>query len=64
MSWVAVGKDGMELISTDKPIRRRTCGFNGIQYWEADVEVDLPKGSIKKLIGRDLTWEDEAVKLK
>ena len=26
-------------------------------------EINLPKGSIKKLIGRELTWEDEPVKL-
>lgn len=29
-----------------------------------DYLVVLPKGSIKKLIGRDLTWEDEPVELK
>lgn len=28
-----------------------------------NVSVILPKGSIKKLIGRDLTWEDEPVEL-
>lgn len=27
-----------------------------------DFIIALPKGSIKKLIGRDLTWEDEPVK--
>ena len=26
--------------------------------------IVLPKGSIKKLIGRELTWEDEPVELK
>ena len=26
--------------------------------------VELPKGSIKKLIGRDLAWKDEPVELK
>lgn len=26
--------------------------------------VELPKGSIKKLIGRELSWEDEPVELK
>lgn len=26
--------------------------------------IGLPKGSIKKLIGRELTWEDEPVELK
>lgn len=29
-----------------------------------DYIVILPKGSIKKLIGRELTWEDEPVELK
>lgn len=29
-----------------------------------DYIVILPKGSIKKLIGRELTWEDELVELK
>ena len=26
--------------------------------------VKLPEGTIKKLIGRDLTWEDGPIKLK
>ena len=26
-----------------------------------NVAVDLPKGTIKKLIGRELTWDDEPV---
>lgn len=29
-----------------------------------DVSIELPKGSIKKLIGRELTWDDEPVELK
>lgn len=28
-----------------------------------DIAVGLPKGSIKKLIGRELTWDDEPVEL-
>lgn len=28
-----------------------------------DVSVALPKGSIKKLIGRELNWNDEPVEL-
>lgn len=28
-----------------------------------DDRVILPKGSIKKLIGRDLTWEDDPVEI-
>ena len=33
-------------------------------FWNSFESVQLPKGSIKKLIGRELTWEDEAVELK
>ena len=34
-------------------------------FWVEDVgdDIYLPKGSIKKLIGRDLTWEDNPVEL-
>lgn len=27
-------------------------------------DIDIPKGSIEKLIGKSLTWEDEAVEYK
>ena len=30
----------------------------------AEECIDLPKGSIKKLIGRELSWQDEPVELK
>ena len=33
-------------------------------YGNEDSEVFLPKGTIKKLIGRELTWENEPVELK
>ena len=29
-----------------------------------DKNLNLPKGSIKRLIGRELSWEDEPVELK
>ena len=66
MAWVAVDKDGFEFIYEDKPERYIACwsiwrrGFSE----EAMNHVILPKGSIKKLIGRELTWKDEPVKLK
>jgi hypothetical protein len=34
------------------------------EYGDVEMSIELPKGSIKKLIGRDLTWEDEPVELK
>ena len=66
MAWLAVDKDGSECIYSDKPIR-----FKGI--WETSYYEDgdpmegmvlLPKGTIKKLIGRNLTWEDDPVEFK
>ena len=28
------------------------------------IEIELPKGSIYKLIGKELTWDDEPIELK
>lgn len=58
MAWLAVNIDGTERISQDKPYRLG-------DFWQEDYDlVDIPYGSIQKLIGRTLTWEDEPVELK
>lgn len=58
MAWVAVDKDGMEYIYRSKPSRFA-------EYWDdCCPSIKVPKGSIKKLIGRELSWNDEAVELK
>lgn len=57
MAWVSVDKFGEELISRTEP-------FKVGDYWIGDSIFHLPKGSIKKLIGIDLTSDDEAVELK
>ena len=76
MAWVAVNKDGQEICS-EYPIYRlgdfewTTLSEEELKDWcfesngnPDDFIVKLPKGSIKKLIGRDLTWKDDAVELK
>ena len=64
MAWLAVNKDGGEIISEGLPERHNRYGI-----WQFNIYVDneiidtkiyLPKDSIKKLIGRELTWDDEA----
>ena len=63
MAWVAVDKDGSERIYPFNPYRVTyywTCSM----YRFLPGPISLPKGSIKKLIGRDLIWEDDAVELK
>lgn len=61
MAWVAVDKNGDEYVYSSKPYR--DC-CKGLELWMSIGDyVELPKGSIKKLIGRELTWSDEPVKL-
>ena len=61
-TWAAVDKDGSEFIYTNKPDR----DTKEMMMWlsTGDGCTPLPKGSIKALIGRELTWNDEPVELK
>lgn len=54
MAWVAVGGDGSECMFASKPSRIKIC-----KSWAVDNDkyLNLPKGTIKKLIERKLTWE-------
>lgn len=61
MAWVVKdGRDNTEWIYQYKPERESDYGY----WWLGGECIELPQGSIKKLIGRDLTWEDEPVELK
>lgn len=61
MAWLAVDKQGVEFIFDWHPKRY------GDHFWilsnSHNNSVALPKGSIKKLIGRELTWDDEPVEI-
>ena len=58
MAWAAVDYDDAEWIYRMQPFRRE------IRFKTNSECMELPKGSIKKLIGRELSWEDEPVELK
>lgn len=61
MAWVAVDKNGDEYVYSHEPYR--VCEY-GYVFWMSEMElIELPKGSIKKLIGRELNWSDEPVEL-
>lgn len=74
MAWVCVGFSDEELVFFNKPHRR--ISKNVFHFDETDIFehewiddkycgcINLPKGSIKKLIGKKLTWEDDPVELK
>lgn len=68
MAWLAINKSGREFIFDYHPIDIRYIN-NGIlmQDWGCDEDsyvIELPKGTIKKILGYELTWEDEPVEIK
>lgn len=57
MAFVAVNRNDSETIFNSEPFRTE-------KYWGSnDDYVDLPTGSIEKLIGRKLTWDDSPVEI-
>lgn len=87
MAYLAVNKDGSEIICPNEPERvpknkkkewnkekRRWEYVGELCLWEECEIIDmgaayvyydigLPQGSIEKLIGRKLTWEDDPVEI-
>lgn len=63
MAYLCVDKDGTEWVCSDKPSREPYMddGYQTDSVWCSDEQVELPKGSIEKLIGNYLTWCDEPV---
>lgn len=64
MAYVATDADGREYIYDDKP--KKGVRYDGVKIWINKIGdyIELPKGSIKNLIGRSLTFSDEPVRLK
>jgi hypothetical protein len=65
-AWVAVDADGSEWVFRLAPIRELGSWIPNPEILDEALEVciPLPKGSIKALIGRELSWADEAVEIK
>ena len=61
MAWLAVDENGDENIFDIEPVRDWS-------KWDIATEnswwIELPKGTIKKIIGRKLTWKDNPVEIK
>ena len=65
MAWLTCDEDGQETIFERHPKRESLSSLGG--YWYdtgLNGSVYLPKGSIKKLIGRELFWSDSPIELK
>lgn len=66
MAWLCVSEWGEEIICDTKPIRTyygEWVAYQSINCEEVNLSMELTKGSIKKLIGKELTWTDEPVEI-
>lgn len=66
MVWLAVDEYGFETISNVKPRREKFENIWIVNDYDSHGDehiIELPQGSIEKLIGRKLTWEDEPVEI-
>ena len=67
MSFVAVNKNGDEYIFPDIPSRDNKYGIwlyeTSVESEIVDISIELPKGSIKALTCRDISWDDEPINL-
>lgn len=62
MAWLAVNENGSESIFQDEP--RRIYFDDGLgSFWEGDKIIVLSEGTIKKFLGRPLSWQDNAVEI-
>lgn len=64
MVWLAVSPTGIEkMFRYEKP--KRISEFFSHRYWHNSLlgadGYFLERGTIKRLIGRELTWDDEPV---
>lgn len=75
MAWVAVTKTGIETMFRNCPMRYRgfwideqelklfnEC-FKYKHEIDEDCSIELPSGTIERLINKKLTWEDDPVEI-
>ena len=67
MAWVMIDKNENELIFNDIPIGLCIGCFCNLNDDNRNCKslnrIILPKGSIKKLTGKDLTWKDNPIEI-
>ena len=63
MAWVCVDEDGQEAVFETKPYREFKYNEWFRESLYSDEMVRFKKGTIEKIIGRVLTWDDEPVEI-
>lgn len=74
MAWLAVDKCGSERIFSVKPIRSKsnfllpsrseTNEYGSLEYHVIGSYIILPKGTIRKILGYELTWDNDPVEIR
>jgi hypothetical protein len=59
MPYLAADENEKLHIYQNKPLRSTHGGF----WWSVGHFIELSRGSIEKLIGKELTWADEPVEI-
>jgi hypothetical protein len=59
MAWLSVDRSEYEFINEDRPFRNT----NESMFVGGGPYIKLPSGTIEKIIGRVITWEDEPVEI-
>ena len=62
MAWLTVDYDGTEVVWERRPHRDDSGSW---EYYEKNpcCFVELPKGSVEKLTGDTMTWDDDPVEI-
>ena len=63
MAWISVDKNGTEKIFNKEPKRSYN---NGNEQWvqvKNTHRIVIPKGSVERLLGRELRWTDAPVEI-
>lgn len=64
--YFAVNMDGTEITSNAKPEREENswcCMSENVAGWDDDYSVILSKGTIEKILGKKLSWNDEPIEM-
>lgn len=62
-AWIAVDQDGQEVMCSGVD-QVRTTNYLGNGIWYGyDGRIPMPEGTIKKNIGRKMTWADNPIRL-
>lgn len=59
MAWLAIAKNGTEYVFAEKPVY-----LVSLDYWyDEHDQIELPSGSIKKILGKEITVSESPVEI-